>query len=94
MAFADFFKAAFGIIFGYDLDAARKSYDKVLTPFLTTNIVFYLQEERKRPESVLDYVPCDDSLDCFACPPPHLSLSRPSPSHTFAGWKYRRFGAV
>ncbi|EJF57537.1 hypothetical protein DICSQDRAFT_173876 [Dichomitus squalens LYAD-421 SS1] len=78
MAFADFFKAAFGIIFGYDLDAA----------------LFYLQEERKRPESVLDYVPCDDSLDCFACPPPHLSLSRPSPSHTFAGWKYRRFGAV
>ncbi|TBU31145.1 hypothetical protein BD311DRAFT_753345 [Dichomitus squalens] len=95
MAFADFLKAAFGFVFGYDLDAARKSYDEVLSPpFLTINIVFFLEEERKRPQSLLDYVPCDDSLDCFAFPPPHLPLSGPSPSHTFAGWQHRRFGVV
>ncbi|PIL33458.1 hypothetical protein GSI_04081 [Ganoderma sinense ZZ0214-1] len=79
MTLADFMKAAFGVVFGYDLDA----------------IVAVFDEEHRRSGSLStgDRASLED-MDCFGYPQPYFSLSGQVPSRPFVAWSSRRSGAV
>ncbi|KAI1783035.1 hypothetical protein LXA43DRAFT_373286 [Ganoderma leucocontextum] len=104
MSLTDFMKAAFGIVFGYDLDAAGEPL-RAPRAFPSLSLRFRevaaCDEERKRPSGharstspSMDYASRLDDMDCFGYPQPYFSVSGQVPSRTLVAWRARRSGVV
>ncbi|TFK81296.1 hypothetical protein K466DRAFT_667202 [Polyporus arcularius HHB13444] len=78
MSLTSFLKAAFAIIYGYDVDTVT-----------TTN----QWKEGEPAPFAMDYAPfpSEDDLNGFQ---PYLSLSGHVPSRSLSIWRHRRFAAI
>ncbi len=93
----DLMKAAFGVVFGYDLDTAGEpAHAPPLPPSLNVREVAVFDEERKRHGSPsMDYTSLDD-MECHFgyYPRAYFSLSGQVPLRTLVAWRSGRPGVV
>ena len=93
MRLTDFIKTAFGVVFGYDLDAAGEPLQTLLPPpslSLDASQVTAFDEKRRRSGSPWTDDASVDDIECFDYPQPYFSLSGQVPSRMLAAWSARR----
>ena len=90
-------KTAFGVVFGYDLNAAGEPLQTLLPPpslSLDASQVTAFDKERRRSRSFsMDHASLGD-VECFGYPQPYFSLSGQVPSRMLVAWSARRSGVV
>ena len=93
MTLATFMKAAFGVVFGYDLDAVGKLLPHTsIFAFAESGgfeVAVFDEEHRRSGSLSTDHASLED-MDCFGYPQPYFSLTGQVPSRPLVAWSSRR----